>query len=144
MPATEKWEDVILRGKHLRDIETKDPIPYREVAKSVSFGNKWVKCWTSEQDIKNYPAENLEYLDESEPLSTPVEEGWVKVEDGKPNLGTKYWIHIQYSGVAGNKGVVDVGFVDKEGKWCNIDSRWRFIYPVTHFKEYSTPKPPTT
>lgn len=63
--CSENWEDAILRGKHVRDIETKENIPYREIAKSESWGNKWVRCWTSPTDIKSYPAETLEYFDPS-------------------------------------------------------------------------------
>src|SRR5678809_333832 len=69
IPANENWEDVILYGKHLRMIESKEPVPYRAVAKSESFGNKWLRCWCSPYDIESIPAERVEYFDESSPYS---------------------------------------------------------------------------
>lgn len=90
--ASDNWDDVILRGKWVRNIETKDVIPYREIAKSVSFGNKCVKCWTSIRDIESYPAERLEYFDET-PSPCPHEQEVKRLREALLQIQDNYGNH---------------------------------------------------
>lgn len=50
---------------HFRLIDNSTPIPYRTVTISESFGNKWLRFWNCQWDIKNYTFPEVQWLDES-------------------------------------------------------------------------------
>jgi hypothetical protein len=116
--------------------------PVREALEKI------VRAWESLPGNKNYAPKEIERwlgdvmspaIDAArEALAARTEgDGWIKVEDWKPDENSKVWIAFA------DNSVEEGYYKTWNNELCFTDLKgWKYVEEITHYKLYSIPKPP--
>jgi hypothetical protein len=101
------------------------------LSKYHTFKEVGIECVTKSDALKA-----MRELEES--LAARTEgDGWIKVEDWKPDENSKVWIAFA------DNSVEEGYYKTWNNELCFTDLKgWKYVEEITHYKLYSIPKPP--